>query len=490
MSSFGDQLVPFGKAMKEYSVAVSELDVNAISNSTTAGKSLSELANNLPNDGGLVTWFTGEKNIETFGENLISFGRNFSQYSDCMKNVDSGIVTATASAAQSIISLQDSLPEKGWFDDKTPLATFGKDMSSFGSYFSSYYDYISGINTSQLNSVINETNNLVSMANGMSDINTSGMSNFGNSLNTLGQIGVDGFIEAFINSGSKVTQTASDLIQEIINAMNDKESQFSSTAQSLMACFINSLKSKKSEVSNALVQIVGEALSDIKNRNICNDFYNAGVYLVDGFSDGITANIYKAKAKSKAMAQEALDAAKEVLAISSPSKEFFKVGNFAGMGFVNALYNYASKSYDAGYDMAYSAKTGLNKATLKIRDVITGNIDSSPTIKPVMDLSNIQNGANQLYRMMDGVNGYAVSGSVNMANQTANRMNRRTSNNTDDPTSSAINGLNKIIKDMASNPSEVFKNVFNISGTNPKEIAEEVSQIIQKQAERRVASWA
>lgn len=510
MSSFGDQLIPFGKAMKEYSVAVSGLDVNAISNSTTAGKAISELADNLPNQGGMVSWFTGENDMSSFGENLISFGRNFSQYSDYMKNVDSGVVTATVSAAKSIINLQDSLPQNGWFDDKTPLATFGKDMSSFGSYFSSYYGYISGINTYKLNNVTSETNGLVSMAKGMSNLDTSGMSNFGRSLQTLGQIGVDGFISAFNDSRSKVTQTASDmltvfvdganakkssltstftsLIQEIINAMNDKKNQFSDTAQSLMTCFINSVKSKKSEVSNALVQIVGGALSDIRNKY--NDFYNAGGYLVGGFADGITANTYKATAKSKAMAQAALNAAEKALKINSPSKAFFKVGDFAGMGFVNALDDYGSKSYDAGYDMADSARDGLGKAIAKIRDVVTGDIDSSPTIKPVMDLSNIQNGANQLYRMMDGVNGYAVSGSVNMANQTANRMSRRTSNNNDDPTSAAIDGLNKVVKELASNPAKTFENTFNISGNNPKEIAEEVSRIIQRQVERRDVSWA
>lgn len=513
LGTFGDQLAPFGTAIKAYSISVAGLDVNAISNSTTAGKAIVELSNTLPTCGGLVNWFTGEKNIGVFGDNLISFGSNFSKYSDYMKSIDSGVVTATASAAESIISLQNSLPEKGWFDDKTPLATFGSDMSSFGSYFSSYYNYISGIDTSQLNNVIDETNDLVSMANGMSELDTSGMSNFGESLKIVGEIGVDGFINAFNDSKPKVIKTASDmltafiagandkktslistftnLIQAIINTINNEKTQFSNTAQSLMACFINGIESKKSEVSNSLVQIVELALSGIKSRSEYNEFYNSGIYLVDGFADGITSNTYKVEATSKAMAQAALDAAKKVLNINSPSKEFFKIGNFAGTGFVNALDDYGSKSYEAGYNMADSAKKGLGKAISKIRDVITGEIDSSPTIKPVMDLSNIQNGANQLYRMLDGANGYAVSGSVNMANQIANRMNGRASNNNDDdPTSSAINGLNKAVKELVSNPTKTFENTFNISGNNPKEIADEISRIIQRQVERRDASWA
>ena len=104
--------------MKEYSDAVSGIDADAITNSATAGKSLVELANTLPNTGGVVSWFTGDNDIGAFGESLVSFGENFAKYSDYMKTVDAGIVTATTNAATSIVELQKSLPkEGGWFSD-------------------------------------------------------------------------------------------------------------------------------------------------------------------------------------------------------------------------------------------------------------------------------------------------------------------------------------------------------------------------------------
>ena len=132
MDLFGEQLVPFGEAMKAYSDAISGIDVEAITNSATAGKSLVELANTLPNTGGVVSWFTGDNDIGAFGESLVLFGENFSQYSDYMKNVDAGIVTATTNAASSIVELQKSLPKEGcWFSDDKTLADFGADMSSF-----------------------------------------------------------------------------------------------------------------------------------------------------------------------------------------------------------------------------------------------------------------------------------------------------------------------------------------------------------------------
>lgn len=136
MDTFGEKLVPFGRAMKSYSDAIAGIDVEAVTNSATAGKAVVELANTLPNTGGLVSWFTGDNDIAAFGTSLVSFGKSFAQYSDYMKDVDANIVTTTTNAATSIVELQKSLPkEGGWFSDDMTLASFGSDMASFGSHY-------------------------------------------------------------------------------------------------------------------------------------------------------------------------------------------------------------------------------------------------------------------------------------------------------------------------------------------------------------------
>ena len=63
IDTFGAKLATFGKAMKDYADAISGMDVEAVVNSATAGKAIVELANTLPNTGGLVSWFTGDNDI-------------------------------------------------------------------------------------------------------------------------------------------------------------------------------------------------------------------------------------------------------------------------------------------------------------------------------------------------------------------------------------------------------------------------------------------
>ena len=527
MEEFGKQLVPFGEAMKAYSDAISGIDVEAITNSATAGKSLVELANTLPNTGGVVSWFTGDNDIGAFGESLVLFGENFSQYSDYMKNVDAGIVTATTNAASSIVELQKSLPkEGGWFSDDKTLADFGADMSSFGSYFSSYYAYISGIDTGLLASVITQTNRLVDMAKGMAELDTSGMSSFGTALTTLGETGVTGFVNAFNNAESKVATAASNMLTAFINAANAKQTtltstfttlaqaaitginakqaefqvagsalmikfiagvkaqdmnsrntftniisgcltairnkyfefqsvgtqtmikfiggvklqdvnarntftniisgcltairnkypEFESAGQQCMIKFIAGVRSKDADVKNAFTSSLGGAVSGIKDYY--SQFYSAGSYLVDGFANGISENAYKAAAKARAMASAAADAAKKELDEHSPSKVGYRIGDFFGVAFVNAIGAYVSKAYTAGSGMAEAAKTGLSNAVSKIKDFISGDIDVQPTIRPVLDLSNVESGAGRLNALFSRTQAMSISAGMEQQRNT------------------------------------------------------------------------
>ena len=66
--------MPFGEAMKEFSVVIAGMDGNIVANAATAGKTLAEMAATLPNSGGVLGFFAGENDMKEFGEQLIPFG--------------------------------------------------------------------------------------------------------------------------------------------------------------------------------------------------------------------------------------------------------------------------------------------------------------------------------------------------------------------------------------------------------------------------------
>ncbi|MEY8515322.1 tape measure protein, partial [Lachnospiraceae bacterium 29-84] len=72
---FAQEIVPFGKAIAEYSETVSDrVDHDAVTTSANAGKVLAELSRNLPNSGGALGLLMGENNIDDFGRRINVFG--------------------------------------------------------------------------------------------------------------------------------------------------------------------------------------------------------------------------------------------------------------------------------------------------------------------------------------------------------------------------------------------------------------------------------
>lgn len=468
MDDFGEQLVPFGRAMKDFSDAVSGLKADVIQNSVTAGQALLELANTVPNTGGVVSWFTGDNDLETFGEQLVPFGTAMKNYSLAVTGLDASVVTNSANAAKALVELSNNLPNSGgivsWFTGDNDIASFGERLVSFGQSFAAYYNSVSGVDVAKLSGVIVEFRNLVDLANGIKSVDTSGMSTFAQNLTNLGNAGIDGFINAFTNANSRVstaantmvttfinaakaqqgnlTSTFTTMINGIVTAFTSKYNQFTIMGQTMMTNFISGIRTGDTSARSAFVAIVSGCLTAIRNkfyefntvgqttmtnliagiqtknqlakdafvqiinscltatRNKYTDFYNAGKYLVEGFAKGIDEYTWYAEARARAMARAAAQAAEAELDINSPSKVGYRIGGFFGMGFVNSLIDYTDKSYDAGASVAKSAKEGLRNAVSKIGDFIENGIDSQPTIRPLLDLSDVTEGAGRLSALL------------------------------------------------------------------------------------------
>lgn len=158
MATFGAQLASFGVSMKNYSKSVSGLDSDAVANSAIAGKTLVELANTIPNTGGLVAFFTGDNDLETFGDQLVPFGEAMKAYSDSVTGMDGEAVTASATAAKALAELQASLPNIGgvvdFFTGGNDLETFANGLLPFGEGMKAYADSVTGLDAGAVSASI------------------------------------------------------------------------------------------------------------------------------------------------------------------------------------------------------------------------------------------------------------------------------------------------------------------------------------------------
>lgn len=395
LSVFGKELAAFGPEFRKYAESVSDISPDAVTASATAAKALGEMATNLPNQGGMTSWFGGDNDFGTFGKNLEAFGKSFASYANSVKDVKPDVVTATASAAESLSELCKHLPQKKeLFSGEMSLPDLGKAAEGFGKHLGKFYASISGVNVSVLSGVVKEAKNVLNILKGAQKLDGSATANFGKSLKSIGSAGLDRFIAAFKDGTGKIQNAAKEM----------------------MDSFAESVKIKKAAVANAFVAVIAHCISKIKEKY--SDFREAGRYLVKGFAAGITAERPSAITAAAKMAGASLEAAQRKLQIHSPSKAFYAVGRFAGQGFVGALGDFRSQSYRAGSNMANDALDGLSQAIQRIGELVDSDIDVQPTIRPVLDLSDVQNGAKKLGKLLPSSEVYSAA-SYRMASRIA-----------------------------------------------------------------------
>lgn len=528
MTTFGIQLIAFGEAIVGFSNAVKGgVDVNAVSAASTAGAIMTEMQNKIVPTGGVVHWFNGEKNLQTFGSQLIAFGTAIVEFSEQVSgNIDEGAVIAAANAGEMMAALQKSIPEDKWFDGKVSLDDFGKTINKFGGHvksfsdkvsgldvesinssvavtkqivgitkslgsvdpdnignfkakqlgkaIKSYADNVSGLDTGSISASISAIKQLISVINNMAVIDSSGVATFKTAISSLSKTNLDGITRSFSSSAPKLATVGANIIDSITKGMKSRQtsintitnnivttiykqimskvSQFQQAGIAIITKFANGLNSGRSKVLSAVRGPLTTAVSSI--RGYYSNFYSAGLYLVDGFASGISARTWKAQAKAKAMANAAEKAAKEALDINSPSKVFRALGYSIPEGLAMGIDKLAYMATGSASDMANNAIGGVKDAISKISSYMNEDIDSQPTIRPVLDLSDIKSGASAINGMFNSTQSVGVVPNIRSISSMMGQRNQNGAN------ADIVSELSKLRSELGN----VGGNSYNING--------------------------
>ena len=497
LATFGAKLSVFGSCIVAFSDKVKgNIDPEAVEAAANAGKVMAELANNLPNDSSWMGTVFGEQDdLASFGEKLVSFGTAIVDFSEKVKdNIDQEAVEAAANAGALMATLANTLPEDaGWFANifggKEDLDDFGSKLVSFGESLAEYSEKVSGINQASFSSSITNFQRLANMVISLDGVSFSGVKDMAKALNDLGKTNVEEFISAFSSAGDKMAEAGKKIITNLSTGISNAKTSIITSAKAVVATIINAVISQLDSFNTLGIRIVARlAVGFTNGKDVAistfasiissaksnvyeyyDDFVSAGAYVVSGFASGITENTYAAEAAAAAMASAALEAAKDALRENSPSKAFYDIGDYGGEGFVNAFTDYEGKSYKAGFNMAKSSLSGVSKAITRINDIVNSNIDTQPTIRPVLDLSDVSSGVGMIDNML-GLN--PSVGMMAKIGTISNMMNRNQNGANDDVITAikslgrSLNGrtgdtynINGITYDDGSNIADAVKNI-------------------------------
>lgn len=452
MAKFGEQLVGYGTAIAAFSATVSGnggINEDAVTAAANAGRIMAELQKAIPED----HWFDGKQSLSEFGGTLVSFGGSIKAYSERVAGIDPMSVDTSIGCARSLITIASSLVGL----DTSGIESF-KSVGSVGSTLRSYAVKVTGLDYASVYSSISYVRQLTDLIKSMVGLDASGVASFGSAMESLGKTSLSKFSSSFSTAAKGLTTTGGQMVDNLVSGFKNKQQNLINTGKTLADNVAKEITNKKNKFKDASVALMKEFIAGITEQKtfittewntiltenstlITNSSYlfkSAGKAVVQGFADGIEESTIIAEIAARAMVRAAIEAAEDEADINSPSKEFYKLGAFSGKGFVNALGDYAKTSYKAGAKMASSAKDGLSNTIGRLSDVINSDIDPNPTIRPVLDLSNVRSGAGTIGDMLNMGSSVSVLSNVGRIGYA---MNANRQNGTNDDIITAINKL-------------------------------------------------
>ena len=490
LGSFGLSIEAYGNAMIRFSNAVVDengtvkINPRAVDAAYYAGNIFASLTNSLaPQQGVISSLFTSEKDLGDFGKQLESFGTsvvNFSSTVDGNLGDDpKGMVDDVSYIVTSILGVLPS-EENGnkAILDKNLIGKFGDNFKTLGEKIKGFSDKVKNIDETAVTSAAQAINDLsaagasmesvtttgansfgaklTALADAMYDFNTkmadydfSGLENFAEALVEFAHISIDNYVLAY-KDGYKDLYSAGYSAGEITrrgfsDALLDPiEKPIATIMATVMETIANTLNddNKKEIIRIGAGNVVSLIIAEFNYRlgigpNATNDFYNIGVKIISSIIDGMSDKAASARDRAGIIRDD--------------------------------IYSIFDKkpSPRAGTNANGNALSGLKSATEDIVNAMSLSTEFQPTIRPILDLSDITSGGKRINSIFDG---FSISTSFRLA-ATSNSMFNANRSNTISPLD--------ILKNVSGTPKTVNNYEINgISYDDGSTIANAVLQLI------------
>ena len=491
IGNFGDELASFGTSLHSYSNAITTgtgINADKVSESVKVAKSLVKMAE----------WLDDHDydEIKDFPDTLITLGTSLNAYSSEVKEVNQYTIEGSVNSIKKVANMIKYLNGI----DYSNVNVLPENLTDLGKKLKAFSMSVTGIDTNQATASVTALRQILHALADMKNTDFSVIDTFNSSLKKISKSSVDNFINAFkganvkavnaakgmidnlvrgftLNSG-KVKTASSKAVQNAVKGIESKQSAFATAGTKLMSNLAKGISQKTGSVTTAVRTAVSSACSAISSQYTV--FYNQGTYLGAGLVLGIQSKEQAAYDAGYALGQKAAQGEKDGQKSNSPSKLTIQYGKWLGEGLVIGIEKMNKSVYSAGYNMGETATNTISKAVSRISDMMDTSIDSQPTIRPVVDLSNVQSSA-------DTINGmFGINPSIGLLSNVGaidSMMNASLQNGANDDVVSAINKLNKNLENVGGN-SYVIDGITYDDGSN---ITDAVQSLVRAaRVERRV----
>ena len=466
LGAFASDLPDVGGKLSGFVTGLGTITEDQVTSVKAACSVITALAGASKNIDGQAEWakkIFGDNGLGAFSGDLPTVASNLKSFVDNLGTFGEEKI-ATVKSAAGVIQALAKLGESNLNKLATYLPSIGVYMVSFADDLVSFCEKLSGTSADSITSSVKTViNDIASIAE--------------NSLGEMNNVGTD--LAGAISTGFSSNKTS--MHKAVVSVLNAAKKavtdnvDFSSTGEKLGSSLITGLNDKEDDIKKVATKLAKAARRAIKD---CREYFeSAGDYLGEGLIEGMNAkkdDVYNAGFE---LGKAAVRGEKDGQKSKSPSKLTIKAGKWLGEGLVIGMTRMGKAVYNAGYDMGDNAINAVSNAIASISDVINSDVDTQPTIRPVMDLDNVRSGMDTMSRMLGATPSVGVLANVNAISSSM----RGGQNGTSD----VVSAIKDIGKKLGSSGGDTYQ-INGITYDDGSNIAEAVRTLVRAtKVERR-----
>ena len=425
----------------------------------------------------------GSDSVKNFLKDFGSSDVDLSKFNDNMTNMKEGLNTlvsaigtiddTTASKMETCKSMLETLGQISGSDSDSALGkisnsasstvdlkTYGENLKNFVGQLKEFVDGIIEVDSNgNIEKAKKAFDNILKITEGITKEKIDNISNLSGALQSA----------------------AVQMLQGFVNSMSGNSGLTS--IDSIATAWANRLQTALSSdanigyVWNGAKEMITRALSPLSSDNeISSASESIGSYVASGYIKGMSSKSSDVYQAAYNLGKKAMAGLQDGSAVESPSKIAFSIGRFIDIGLMNGMNSLADDVYEASYGVADQAMIGLTRSISNISAIIENDMDTTPTIRPVLDLSDVEAGVGTLNSMMDNTTGILRAPTIGVFNNLgsiSDTMNTRRQNGGE-----VVDAIDRLGKNLDNTSGDTY-NINGIRVDSDEQITEAVSTLVR-----------
>ena len=331
---FGEQLAKLGQGLISFQVKTKGMNVAVVENAAACVKVITALSEDIPTTSrSLWSLLTEDKkDFGVFGDQVGKLGTGLKKFQTATLGLKPEIIDTATNCAKTIAAFAEDIPETDgtWWDhlwkNDNSLSSFGSNLENFGKGFKKYYEQISGIDASKLETLTQAIADTIDafaetdegqLAQKVDTIGTKVLDGIANMFKTdaskeksktAGGMLIDYIAEKFTEDASveKISTAVSSLITKAFSGESSmttktfgffgkKTTTMNDSIQAAATGLVNELQNGIAEALNAedgpkseFQKFIDAVSSMLDNNDRFRIFYETGKKLLNSFGNGLT----------------------------------------------------------------------------------------------------------------------------------------------------------------------------------------------------------